>query len=197
MELFKQIILQEGKRAAGEQVEHSISVINKIYNEWKKTKRRINAVDIVTTSINKISNIPPDLLPYIHDAAKIKLVILIARCLDVPPWTNLETVEKRYRKLYPLIEKLQNINAMTSTSGTLKDVIMTRLSAAICYQDKDAVTFVGYEPTISNNYLKYLLGTKKVEKAFRMQSLLIPAEFEDLIEILKINHEKVKSKFKS
>lgn len=195
MELFKQILIQEGERAAREQVEHAISVINKIYSEWKKTKRRINAVDIVTTSINKISNISPSLLPFIHDAAKLKLVIIITRCMDAPPWENIDSLEKRYRKLFPLIKMLQNLSSTSESGGSLREVIMTRLSANICYNDKTAKTFVGYEPVISKNYLKYLLGTKEVEKAFRMQSLPLPDDFERLVETLRINHEKAKSNF--
>jgi hypothetical protein len=195
MELFKRILIEEGERAADAQVKHAISVINKIYNEWKKTKRRINAVDIITTSINKISNISPALLPFIHDAAKLKLVIIITRCMDSPPWEDISRLEKRYKKLFPLIKLLQNITSTSESGGSLREVIMTRLSANICYNDKTCKTFVGYEPIISKNYLKYLLGTKQVEKAYRMQSLPLPDDFERLIETLKINHEKAKSKF--
>lgn len=194
--LFESIILAETQKAAQKEVDYSISVINKIYNEWKKTTRRINAVDLITTSANKISGINPEVIAHLHNPAKEKLAVIIMRCMDLPPWRPVGSKEKIYKKLQPLIEKLEKTNPNTGTGGSLREVIMTRLSAAIFHQDEDAKVFVAYEPVIPSKYLKYLHGDKLPEKTYRMTALSLPSDFESLIDILTINHEKAKSKFK-
>lgn len=194
--LFQQILLKETQQAAQKEIDHSIATINKIYNEWKKITRRINAVDLVTTSANKIAGISPEVIEHLHGSAKTKLVIILMRCMDLPPWKAVGGKEKIYKKLYPLIQKLEREDAMTGTGGTLREIIMTRLSAAIFHQDKDATVFAAYEPKLPTKYLKYLHGDKMPQRTYRMTSLSLPAEFESLIEILTINHEKAKAKFK-
>ena len=194
MSLFEEILLAETQKAAQKEVDYSISVINKIYNEWKKITRRINAVDLVTTSANKIAGINPEVIDHIHGPAKDKLAVILMRCMDVPPWRPVESTEKIYKKLYPLIARMETHNPNTGTGGNLREIIMTRLSAAISHQDEAASVFVAYEPVIPAKYLKYLHGSKMPEKTFRMQALSLPGDFESLVSILTINHDKAKSK---
>lgn len=193
--LFQEMLLAETQQAAQKEVDHSIATINKIYNEWKKITRRINAVDLVTTSANKIAGISPEVVDHIHASAKTKLAIILMRCMDLPPWKPLSSKEKIYKKLYPLIKRLERENAQTGTGGTLREVIMTRMSAAMFHQDADSKVFVAYEPVIPNKYLRYLHGDKLPEKTFRMAALSLPEDFESLVEILQINHDKGQSKF--
>lgn len=192
--LLEQILLAETQKTAHKEVEYSISVINKIYNEWKKITRRINAVDLVTTSANKIAAINPEVIDHLHGPAKDKLTVILMRCMDLPPWRPLESKEKIYRKLFPLIKKLEKSNPNTGTHGNLREIIMTRLSAAIFHQDKDAGVFVAYEPIIPTKYLKYLHGDKLPKKTYRMMALSLPEDFESLVKVLRANHEKAKSK---
>lgn len=195
--LFESIILAETQKAAQKEIDYTISVINKIYNEWKKTTRRINAVDLVTTSTNKIAGINPEVIDHIHGPAREKLCVIIMRCMDLPPWRPVSSKEKIYKKLQPLIEELQKANPNTGTGGTLREVIMTRLSAAIFHQDEESKIFVAYEPTISAKYLTYLHGDKKPDKTVKMTALSLPGDFGSLIDILNINHEKANKKVKS
>lgn len=197
LELFKNLLLIETQQSAAKEIDFTISTINKIYNEWKKRKRRINAVDIVSTSVNKIANINPVMLNFIHEAAKAKLVIIIMRCLDNPVWKPIDSKEKIYKKLFPLISKLQTQEVKASTGGTLRDVIMTRLSAALSYQLGKGEVFVAYEPKLPASYMRFLFGSTPPVKTYRMQSLLLPEDFEELIEILKINQEKGNKKHES
>jgi hypothetical protein len=190
MDLFKTMLLQEHQKRAAAEVDNAVTVINKIYNEWKKRQRRINAVDIITTSANKIANINPTLVDHIHKAARAKLVIIIMRCLDLPVWKPIETKEKIYKKLYPLIKRLQNDVVNTGTNGKLRDVIMTRLSAAISHQTSQCEVFVAYESKLPTSYIRFLFGSTPPEKTYRMQSLLLPADFDSLVDILKINQDK-------
>lgn len=192
--LFESIILAETQKAAHKEVEYSITVINKIYNEWKKITRRINAVDLITTSANKISGLNPEVIEHLHGPAKEKLAVILMRCMDIPPWRPVSSKEKIYKKLFPLIQKMERAVPNTGTGAALREVIMTRLSAAISHQDTTASVFVAYEPKISATYLKYLHGSKLPEKTFRMAALSLPEDFESLVEILTINHEKAKSK---
>jgi hypothetical protein len=192
--LLESIILAETQKTAAKEVEYSISVINKIYNEWKKITRRINAVDLITTSANKIAGINPEVIEYLHEPAKDKLAVILMRCMDLPPWRPVESKEKIYRKLYPLIQKMERHNPNTGTGGALREVIMTRLSAAIFHQDDEATAFVAYEPTIPAKYLKHLHGDKIPAKTYRMASLSLPGDFDSLVDILTINHDKAKSK---
>lgn len=195
MELFKKFIILEHQKAAAKEVEYSISIINKIYNEWRKIRRRINAIDIVATSSNKIANINPSVLDYIHDAAKAKLVIIIMRCIDLPVWKPLDSKQKIWRKLYPLISKLQGEIVKTGTGGTLRDVIMTRLSAAVAYQMNKNEVWICYEPRTTKSYIRFLFGPEPPMKTYRMQALSLPEDYESLIDILKINQEKGMKKF--
>lgn len=192
--LFQDILLAETQKAAHKEVEYSITVINKIYNEWKKVTRRINAVDLITTSANKIAGINPEVIEHLHAPAKEKLAVILMRCMDLPPWRPVSSKEKIYKKLFPLIQQMERTSPNTGTGAALREVIMTRLSAAIAHQDEDGSVFVAYEPTIPAQYLKYLHGDKKPEKTFRMAALSLPEDFDSLVEILTINHEKAKSK---
>jgi hypothetical protein len=192
--LFESIILAETQKAAHKEVEYSITVINKIYNEWKKITRRINAVDLITTSANKIAGINPEVIDHLHAPAKEKLAVILMRCMDLPPWRPVTSKEKIYKKLFPLIQKMERVNPNTGTGAALREIIMTRLSAAISHQDTTASVFVAYEPVIPAKYLKYLHGDKLPEKTYRMAALALPADFESLVDILTINHEKAKSK---
>lgn len=192
--LLESIILAETQKTAAKEVEYSIAVINKIYNEWKKITRRINAVDLITTSANKIAGINPEVIEHLHAPAKDKLAVILMRCMDLPPWRPVESKEKIYRKLYPLIQKMERHNPNTGTGAVLREVIMTRLSAAIFHQDKDASAFVAYEPVIPAKYLKHLHGDKIPKKTYRMSALSLPGDFESLVDILTINHDKAKGK---
>ena len=196
MELFKKLLLVETERASSKEVDYAISVINKTYNEWKKTKRRINAVDIITTSVNALAKISPSTIQQCHKVAKQKAAIIIMRCLNNPIWKPLDTKEKIYNRLFPIIEVLQNEDPNSGTLGTLRDTIMTRLSASIAYQDSEGKVFVAYEPRLPKSYMKHIFGSRVAPvKTYRMQSLPLPDEFESLVKILKINHEKALKKF--
>lgn len=196
MELLQNIVLLETQKAADKEVEHVIGIINKIHNEWKATGRRKNAVDLITTSVNKLSNINPAILPHIYDATKIKLVVALMRCMDIPMWKPVESKEKIYRKLYPLISKLQNYHPNVETNGTLREVILTRLSACIYDKQKDKSVFVAYEPKLPTKYLNYVFGSGVPKKTYRMASLPLPEDFDSLIEILEINQKKALAKIK-
>jgi hypothetical protein len=185
----------ETQKAANKEIDHTITIINKIYNEWKKVKRRINSVDIVTTSVNKISHIDPSMLDRIHAAAKAKLVIIIMRCLDTPVWKPLENKEKIYKKLYPILSKLQNEVVKSGTNGRLRDVIMTRMSANIAFHLSRGELFVAYEPKLPSSYLRFIFGADVPAKTYRMQSLPLPPDFDTLINTLRINHEKAMAKY--
>ncbi|QDJ96530.1 hypothetical protein Xoosp13_344 [Xanthomonas phage Xoo-sp13] len=196
MELFKQLLLHESQKTAQKEIDHTIAIVNKIYNEWKKTGRRINAVDLITTSANKISTINPSVLPHVHEATRLKITTIIMRCMDIPPWKDPYSKEKMYKKLFPLITELQNYDPNTGSNGNLREVIMTRLSAALCHQHGGDI-FVAYEPTISSTYLKYLFNHDKLpKKTFKMKSLKLPDDFESLMNILEINQGKVDKKSK-
>lgn len=197
MELYKAILLNESQRAAQKEIDYSISIVNKIYNEWKKSRgRRVNAVDLITTSANKISTINPDVVPYVHEATREKLTVIIMRCLDIPPWKDPYSKEKIYNKLYPLIAKLETNNPNTGTGGNLREAIMTRLSSTLCHKS-DSKVFVAYEPTVSDNYIKYMFShDAKPKKVYKMRSLKLPADFESLMDTLEINQEKAEKSFK-
>ena len=195
MELFNQMLILESQKAAHKEVKYTIQIINKIYKEWKKLKRRVNAIDIIATSTNKISNINPVMVDYLHPMAIKKLVIIIMRCLDNPLWKPLDQKERIYKKLYPLIEKLQYESVNTGTKGQLKDVIMTRFSANISYNLSKGQIFVAYEPIIPKSYIRFLFGTNIPLKTYKIQGLRLPTEFESLIDILTINQQKAIQKF--
>jgi hypothetical protein len=69
---------------------------------------------------------------------------------------------------------------------------MTRLSAALCQQEKNNTkhVFVGYEPLIPKVYISYLFGNEQVGKIYKMQSLRLPEDYSALIELLTINLDK-------
>ena len=195
MELFQQFLLTESQKAAQKEIDYSISTVNKIYNEWKKTRgRRINAVDLITTSANKIATIKPDVLPHVHDATRDKLTVILMRCMDCAPWKDPYSKAKLYEKLYPLIEKLETYNPNTGTGGNLREAIMTRLSSTLCHQSEKKV-FVAYEPRVSDSYINYMFShDSKPKKTYKMMAMKLPSDFGSLMEILKINQEKAERK---
>lgn len=195
MELFKEFILQESQKSAMLEIKHNIDVVNKIYNEWKKTGRRVNAVSLVTTSVNKLSSISPESIDKLPEPIKLKAATVLMRCFDLPPWQNIENKKSIYKKLQPLLNKLNSQNVNTGTGGTLREIVQTRLSACLSNKSENGV-FVAYEPSISASYLKYLFNTEKPKKVFKMQALSFPDDFESLVNRLKINQEKAESKFK-
>lgn len=196
MHFFKELLLTESNKRAERERIYTISVVNKIYNEWKKTGRRKNAVDMVTTTVNKLSNIDPSLLNEVHEATKLKIATLLIRCMEIPVWKPIETKEKIYKKLFPLISALQSYNPQALTSGNIRDVIATRLSANLCFNKKDPFIFVAYEPIVPNSYLTYIFGSNELpEKIYKMQLLTLPEDFNSLIEQLSINLDKCKQKY--
>jgi hypothetical protein len=195
MELFRTLLLNESEKTAKKEALFAIHAINDIYKEWKKTKRRVNAVDIVTTSINKITKIHPSTLPYLHDTAKLKLSIILMRVMDLPHTKNVDTKKSVYKKIFPLLSALQAYNPNTGTGGNLREVVMTRLSCSITHEnDKENKVFVAYEPSVTTAYLTYLFGEKTPDKVFKMQTLSLPEEYDTLINVLTINYNKAASK---
>mgnify|MGYP006287623855 CR=1 FL=1 len=193
MDLFQDLLIVESQKQANKEARQAVHSINDAYNEWKKIKRRRNAVNIVTTCVNKIATIDPATIDRIHEPAKLKLATVIMRCLDIPPWKSLEAKRKIYQRLFPLIDKLQSIDPNTGTGGCLRDVLMTRFSACLtgcCETERGKKVFVAYEPKVSNSYLRFIFGQDKPEKTYRMQALPLPKDFDELLKILKINHEK-------
>ena len=195
MNFFNELILIESHISSEKEIAHVISVVNKIYAEWKKTGRRKNAVDIITTTVNKLSNIDENIVDKLHEATRLKIASLIVRCLDIPYWKSVSQKEKIFKKLLPLIQKLQDYNPQTDSGGNLREVIYTRLSASVCFNSENKNVFVAYEPKIDASYLRYLFGKEIPQKTYKMQTLMMPADFQSLIEILKINHEKAVAKF--
>ena len=195
MELFKEFVLQESQKSAMLEIKHNISVINNIYNEWKKTGRRVNAVSLVTMSANKLASISPESIDKLPEDAKLRAATILMRCFDLPPWQHIENKKSIYKKLQPLLNKLHSHNINTGTGGTLREIVQTRLSACLSNKSEKGV-FVAYEPSITASYLKYLFNTEKPKKVFKMQALSFPTDFESLVDRLKINQEKAESKFK-
>ena len=197
MEFFKELIIVESERSSQKEVQHAINVVNNLYNEWKKIGRRKNAVDMISATANNLNNIDPNIIDKIHDATKVKLAALIIRCFDIPYWKSLSERERVYKKLFRLIDKLQNENGGTDTGGTVKEIILTRASASISYNSTNKKVFVVYEPKITNTYLRYLFGKELPEHIIRMQLLKMPSDFETLVSELTINHEKAMTKVAS
>jgi len=202
MKLFKEFSLMEAEKTANKEIKYSIDIINQMYNEWKKIKRRVNAVDIVVTTANKLSTISPSVIDRIHEASRVKLTSLLMRCMDVPYWKPLSEKAPVYKKIYPLITKLKSYDARTGNGSNLKEVVLTRLSAAHSYQNKlenGSIVFVAYEPKITPSYLRYLFGSEKdnVVTTFKMQTLELPQDYASLLETLKINHDKAITKYKT
>jgi hypothetical protein len=201
MKLFNELRLMEAEKTANKELRHTIDLINEAYNEWKKIKRRRNAVSIVVTTANKLSTISPEAINRIHEASRVKLTALLMRCMDVPYWKPLGERAPVYKKLQKLINVLHNYDARTGNGATLKEVITTRLSAAHCYQNKlpdGSIVFVAYEPKISESYLRYLFGSEKdnVVVTYKMQTLSLPEDYASLIDTLAINHNKAVERFK-
>lgn len=198
MNFFKELQLFESEKIAARETQHVVDVVNTVYNEWKKTGRRKNAVDLVTSSTNKFSNIHPQFIEKVHEATRLKMATILMRCMDIQNWKPLDSKEKTYRRLFPLIKKLETYVPETGTGATLRQVIMTRLSAAVTHQSEEGNdVFVAYEPIIPNEYLRYLFGAETPKKTFRMESLSLPDDFDSLINMLKLNHDKCVKKYNS
>lgn len=196
MDFFKQLLIHESVKASQKEIDHTINIVNKMYNEWKKIGRRKNAVDLVTTTANKIATIDPNVIPLVHEATRLKIATLLMKCMDMPVWKSPSNKEKIYKKLYPLIEVMQTYDPNTGSGGNLREIIMTRLSAAVYHQsDAKEKAFVAYEPKISASYLTYLFKDgEKPTKTYKMQALKLPGDFESLLNILNINQEKASKK---
>lgn len=193
MELIKKLTLMEGQNRANRLISDTIAIINETYKEWKKIGRRRNAVDIVTTSINRIAKIEADIAPLLHDAARVKLAVIIMRCLDVPPWMNVDSKRIIYNRAYHLTNPLQRVIPNTGTNGTLNDIICTRFSASITNNSKseeEQTVFVAYEPSITKPYLQFIFGDEVPVHIAKMQTLSLPEDFDTLLDILRINHRK-------
>lgn len=189
MELFKNLLISESKKSSDAEVSDAISIINKVFADWNKIGRRKNAVDMITSSANRLARLDPNVIPLIHDAAKTKLALICIRCMDLPFWKSTVNRASVYKKIYPILEKVQNISPNTETGGNVREVIMTRLSASFCYETKSKI-LVSYEPRVPLDYVKYLLGDYVVDRVVKSQSLPLPDDFSTLIDVLKINQEK-------
>lgn len=194
MDLFKSFVLLESQKAAIAELNNSIDVINKVYNEWKKIHRRVNSVDLITTSVNKILKISPNTIEKIHATGRLKLATIIMRCMDLPPWKDPETKKTIYKKLFNIIKKVENDSPNTGSGGTLREIIMTRLSACFYEKSKNKV-FVAYEPVISKNYQTYLFHTNLPKQTYKMTALPLPEDFDSLLDILKMNQEKAEKAY--
>jgi hypothetical protein len=193
MQLFKQILLSETQKQAHREVLYAIRSINQTYNEWKKRgkNRRRNAVSLTATSINKITTISPQSMDFINEEMRQKLAIIIMRCLSLPHWGEVDSKKAAYRKLYPYISRLETYVPNTGTQGNLREIILTRLSAAFSAQHRHSSVFIAYEPKLPKEYLKYLFGDEKFpSKTYRMEALSLPDDWDDLMDIIKINHNK-------
>lgn len=195
MKFFKELNLIESSISAQKEATHVINMVNASYSEWKKIGRRKNAVDIITTTANKLSSIDPKVMDNVHETTRIKVASLILRCFDIPYWKSATEKEKIYNKLLPLIKRLESHDPQTDAGGNLKEAILTRLSASVCYNSENKNVFVAYEPRVSGAYLRYLFGKEIPEKTYRMQVLSIPPSFDELLSTLTINHEKAIKRF--
>jgi len=189
MDFFKELLIIESEQSSQKEIDYVIGLINKLYTEWKALGRRKNAVDIITTTANKLSTIDPSIVDKLHEATRIKLAALIIRCFDIPYWKDVYEREKLYKKLINIIKTVENVSPNVTSGGMVKDIIMTRLSSAISNKSENKSVFVTYEPT-SKSYLKYIFGNEIPEKIYKMQSLGLPLEFDQLVSILEINHNK-------
>ncbi len=189
MDFFKELLIIESEQSSQKEIDYVIGLINKLYTEWKALGRRKNAVDIITTTANKLSTIDPSIVDKLHEATHIKLAALIVRCFDIPYWKDVYEREKLYKKLINIIKTVENVSPNVTSGGMVKDIIMTRLSSAISNKSENKSVFVTYEPT-SKSYLKYIFGNEIPEKIYKMQSLGLPLEFDQLVSILEINHNK-------
>lgn len=193
MELFNNLLLIETEKQAHREILYTIRSINSVYKEWKKRgkNRRKNAVSLHSTSVNKIASMSPESIDYVNSEIKGKLSIIIMRCLSLPVWQPIKSKQSTYKKLYPYLKKLENTNPNTGTKANVREIIMTRFSAAFSVQSRYPQVFVGYEPVIPNQYLRFLFGEEKLpEKTYRMESLPLPEDFDELINTIRVNHDK-------
>jgi len=202
MNFLKELQLFESEKAAQKEIQYSIDTVNELYNEWKKVKRRINAVNIVSTTANKLSTISPAIINRVHETTRLKAATLIMRCLDAPYWKPLSEKANVYKKLSPLLGALEDYDVRTGNGSTLKQAVLTRMGAAYSFQNRledGSIVFVAYDPKITPSYLKYLFGNedKFVVQTYKMQILGMPQEFASLIDLIKINHEKGVQKYKA
>lgn len=197
MELLKNLVLIENQKASFKELNHICTLIGKSYKEWRKIRRRINAVDLVTTTVNRIVKIHPSCIKFLNAEMQLKLGLLLMRCMDCSYWKPLDSKEKIYKKLFPLIDEMQSFKLNTGTGGNVGEIIMTRLSANMSMQNKSDV-FVSYEPTVPMSYEDYLFGdTMRCKKIYKMSSLRMPEDYNELLNILKINLKKAEERYKS
>jgi hypothetical protein len=118
--------------------------------------------------------------------------------MDNPHWKPVGDKLKIYEKLFPILKPLENVVLNTGTNGSLKQIIMTRLSAGLAMQSPDnkGSVMVCYEPTMPMSYARYLLGDHNPDKIYKMQALSLPADFGTLIDVLAIDLKKAETKFK-
>lgn len=193
MELFNKLLVIESEKQAHRDLLFAVRTINDVYKEWKKRgkNRRKNAVSLLSTSVNKIVTIPPESFDYLNHEMKQKAAIIIMRCLSLPSWRDVSSKKSAYKKLHPYISKLESMDPNTGTRGTLREIILTRFSAAYCTQSDYPHIFVAYEPVLPADYLKFLFGEQKLpRKTYRMQAMPLPDDFDDLLNVVKKNHDK-------
>lgn len=193
MELFKDLQLIESEKQAHRDLLFAVRTINDVYKEWKKRgkNRRKNAVSLVSTSVNKLVTIPPESFDYLNQEMKQKAAIIIMRCLSLPSWRDVGSKKSAYKKLHPYVEKLESMDPNTGTRGSLREIILTRFSAAYCAQSDYPHIFVAYEPVLPNDYLKFIFGDQRLpRKTYRMQAMPLPNDFDDLLNVVKKNHDK-------
>ncbi len=195
MKFFQELQLVESHISAQKEADHVISVVNSLYAEWKKTGRRKNAVDIITATANKLSNIDPAVAATVHEATRLKIATLLVRCFDIPYWKNAGEKERLYKKLFPLIQKFETYDPKVESGGNVREVILTRLSSSIAYNSESKTIFVAYESRVSDAYLRYLFGKELPVRTYKMQAMPLPANFDSLVDVLKINHQKAVDKY--
>jgi len=200
MELIQTLTLLENQKKASQIIGDAIFDINEVYKEWKKRERRRNAAKIITTSVNKLKPLSDNspVVDHIHDAAKTKLAVIIMRCLDLPPWMEVETKRTIYNKLFNLLDKVETVSPNTDTGGNLREIICTRFSASITNSSatkEEQNVFVAYEPKVTKRYLKQIFGNEAPEHVVKMQTLAMPEDFDTLVNIITINHKKACDKY--
>lgn len=189
MNLLKNILLNESRNAAQREMSDAVELISSVFSDWNKMGRRKNAVDLITSSANRLSRLDPAIIPLLHDSARTKLALICIKCMDIPFWKPVEQREKIYKKIYNILTNVENMSPNTTSTGNVRDIIMTRLSAAIAYNRKSK-TLVCYEPKVSPEYVKYLLGDYSIDRVYRASSLPLPENFSTLINTLNINQDK-------
>lgn len=195
MSLYKEIVIKENIQEEKEELLFASRTINQIYKEWKKIGRRKNATNIVASSVNKISLIDPSCFDKLDKEIKLKAATIIMRCFNLPKWKPVESKRRIYIRLFPLVKKLQKVIPNTGTGGTLREIIQTRLSCAICYQSSSPEVFVAYEPNIPKNYLSFLFSDEMPKKVYRMIAFPFPEEFDELVNLLESNQKSANNKY--